>query len=711
MLRKPLTFTELLNGIVAEDGGANETAIREAFATRGVGGGGITVGQGAPNPQLFVDAYNRSGFSQFVTLPPQNAVHRWNCSTCDPNNSTWGKGLIQDFNSTTAGVHSALMLADTNTNFVVQIYGGMWDKFTQLGALQYNSTNARMLGYPIGDRNCSDFNATCFPESALISPFGTRYHYQRFQGGALVLHKSGSRLDQTFEVHGPIRSRWQALNGPDGSYGLPISDEYISSTKRRSDFEGGSICYNPSTGQTEDGCVTPTPPQPPSANSATNISTNAFTANWGSSSGASGYRLDVSATSTFSSFLSGYQNLDVGNALTRSVTGLNPSTTYYYRVRAYNSNGTSGNSNSISVTTATQNYTINVSVSPSAGGTVGGGGTFASGSSRTVTASANSGYTFVNWTENGSAVSSSSSYTFTLTGNRNLIANFTANQVNYTINVSASPSAGGTVGGGGTFASGSSRTVTASANSGYTFVNWTENGSAVSSSSSYTFTLTGNRNLIANFSANQVNYTINVSASPSAGGTVGGGGTFASGSSRTVTASANSGYTFVNWTENGSAVSSSSSYTFTLTGNRNLIANFSANQVNYTINVSASPSAGGTVGGGGTFASGSSRTVTASANSGYTFVNWTENGSAVSSSSSYTFTLLSNRTLVANFAAIGITSVQFSSANYSASENSNSHTLTVAIRKPYIDDNRKLLDKRFYRCELWNHFWECIREV
>ena len=42
---------------------------------------------------------------------------------------------------------------------------------------------------------------------------------------------------------------------------------------------------------------------------------------------------------------------------------------------------------------------------------------------------------------------------------------------------------------------------------------------------------------------------------------------------------------------------------------------------------SASPSAGGIVVGGGTFAAGSSQTVTATANGGYSFVNWTANGS------------------------------------------------------------------------------------
>ena len=182
-----------------------------------------------------------------------------------------------------------------------------------------------------------------------------------------------------------------------------------------------------------------------------------------------------------------------------------------------------------------------------------------------MTATANSGYTFANWTENGTVVSTAASYTFTLTGNRNLVANFTVNPVNYTVAVSASPSNGGTVAGGGTFASGSSDTVTATPNSGYTFANWTENGTVVSTAASYTFTLTGNRNLVANFTANPVSYTIALSDSPSTGGTMSGSGTFTAGTTRTVTAAASSGYTFASWTENGTVASTAANYTFTLT--------------------------------------------------------------------------------------------------------------------------------------------------
>jgi phosphodiesterase/alkaline phosphatase D-like protein len=70
-------------------------------------------------------------------------------------------------------------------------------------------------------------------------------------------------------------------------------------------------------------------------------------------SGATGYRLDVSPNSSFSTYVPGYQNLNVGNATSRGVTGLNARTTYYYRVRAYNGAGTSGNSNIVNVRTLT----------------------------------------------------------------------------------------------------------------------------------------------------------------------------------------------------------------------------------------------------------------------------------------------------------------------------------------------------------------------
>ena len=317
-----------------------------------------------------------------------------------------------------------------------------------------------------------------------------------------------------------------------------------------------------------------------------------------------------------------------------------------YRIRLVSTNYPMVGGNIQTVSIAPNTYTVTVAANPSNAGTVTGGGTYNQGQSCTVSATANTGYTFTNWTENGNVVSSNATYTFNVEGNRNLVANFTENT--YTITVSANPSNGGTATGGGTFTYGQSCTVTATANTGYTFTNWIENGNVVSNNANYTFTVEGNRNLVANFTA--ITYTITVSANPSNSGTTSGGGTYTHGQSCTVIATSADGYTFMNWTENGSVVSTDANYSFIVTNNRSLVANFEEQQPDtYSINVSPNPNIGGTVTGGGNYNGGQQCTVTATANTGYTFANWTENGEVVTTNASYTFIVTGNRTLVANF--------------------------------------------------------------
>jgi hypothetical protein len=75
-------------------------------------------------------------------------------------------------------------------------------------------------------------------------------------------------------------------------------------------------------------------------------------ATWRSVTGAKGYLLDVSTSSSFDSFVDGYHDLDVGDATGRVVTGLSRGTTYYYRVRAYDATAPSGYSETSAITTA-----------------------------------------------------------------------------------------------------------------------------------------------------------------------------------------------------------------------------------------------------------------------------------------------------------------------------------------------------------------------
>jgi hypothetical protein len=70
-------------------------------------------------------------------------------------------------------------------------------------------------------------------------------------------------------------------------------------------------------------------------------------------------------------------------------------------------------------------HSVTLSSNPSAGGTTSGGGTFDPGTSVTVSATANQGYTFTNWTEGATIVSTNANYTFSITKDRVLVANFT----------------------------------------------------------------------------------------------------------------------------------------------------------------------------------------------------------------------------------------------------------------------------------------------
>ena len=275
---------------------------------------------------------------------------------------------------------------------------------------------------------------------------------------------------------------------------------------------------------------------------------------------------------------------------------------------------------------------------PITGGTTSGAGTFNQGSSVTVIATPNTGYVFSNWTYLGVIVSTNASYQFTMAGNRALVANFTSQ---YALNLSSSPAAGGTTGGAGSFTAGSSVIATATPNTGYTFVNWTDNGVVVSSSASYTFIINANKTLVANFLLNT--YTLNVTAT---NGTVvknPNQATYNHGITVVLTATPNAGFTFTGWSVG--ATGSTNPLTVTMDADKNITANFA--QITYTLVVITINGSVAKVPSQTTYNSGATVMLTPTPNTGYTFTSWS--GDATGSTNPLTVTMDANKNITANY--------------------------------------------------------------
>jgi len=94
-------------------------------------------------------------------------------------------------------------------------------------------------------------------------------------------------------------------------------------------------------------------PPAPFARAATSPTTTSFTANWIAALGATAYSIDVADNSGFNPTLPAYGGL-VTTSTALTVNGLTPGTTYYYRIKASNSSGTSEWSTNTSALTLPQ---------------------------------------------------------------------------------------------------------------------------------------------------------------------------------------------------------------------------------------------------------------------------------------------------------------------------------------------------------------------
>ena len=257
-----------------------------------------------------------------------------------------------------------------------------------------------------------------------------------------------------------------------------------------------------------------------------------------------------------------------------------------------------------------QYYTVMTNVSPMDAGAVEGGGTYEEGTTIVLTAIANPGFTFDHWDDDVT----SNPRTVTVDHDMSFMAVFNVN--NYVITVVADPVTGGSVSGGGSYTYGETAALTASPYSGYEFVGWSDG----SSENPHNVTVTESATYTATFSAagSSTYYNVTGYVSPAGAGFVDGVGTYLEGSSVTLTAVANEGYTFHHWndgvTQNPRII--------TVNNNMSFTAFFDAQQ--YTITVNATPAAGGTVTGGGTYTYGTSAVLTATPNANYSFMQWND---------------------------------------------------------------------------------------
>ena len=264
----------------------------------------------------------------------------------------------------------------------------------------------------------------------------------------------------------------------------------------------------------------------------------------------------------------------------------------------------------------TPTYNINVVANNPSWGTVDGGGTFEQGETRTITATPNSGYEFIKWTKDGIEVSTSASYTFTVTENATYTAVFGEPAVTYyTISTNVNPAGAGTVTGGDTYAAGTNAVLTAIANEGWYFDHWNDNNT----DNPRTITVNGNATYTAYFSQNS--YTITVTADPAEAGVVTGSGTYNYGTTVELTATANEGFSFLTWNDGVT----SAVRTVTVIEDASYTALFITNETTtYTVTALPNDFTLGEVTGGGTYPEGTSVTLTATPIGNAIFVKWSD---------------------------------------------------------------------------------------
>lgn len=271
-----------------------------------------------------------------------------------------------------------------------------------------------------------------------------------------------------------------------------------------------------------------------------------------------------------------------------------------------------------------------VSVSPS-------GGSYAPGTTVTLTALPDPGYAFTGWS--GALGGSANPATLLMDADKSVFASF-ATSTQYAVTVQ--PPTGGSVAlspSGGSYAAGTVVTVTAIPAAGYRFGSW---GGALSGTTNPTTLLVdGNKTISASFVRQ---YNVNVSTTGSGGVSLSpAGGVYDAGTVVTLTANPTGGGSFLGWS--GDLTGTTNPATLTVNGDKSVTANFSSL---HTLSVSTrgkgsvelSPP-------GGSYAAGTVVTLTAVPGSGFNFRGWS--GALSGSANPATLVINADESVTATF--------------------------------------------------------------
>ena len=291
-------------------------------------------------------------------------------------------------------------------------------------------------------------------------------------------------------------------------------------------------------------------------------------------------------------------------------------------------------------------------------------------------APASEAYEFVNWInpDTDKEVSKEAEYTFQITGDMKLKANFRPVPVvkeQYHVTVTSNDETMGTVSmdhEDGIYEDGADVTVTATAAEGHHFIGWKLKGSedVLSKDAKHTFVIKENVDLIGVFEKDEEpakKYTLTTEVNDKAMGSV----TvtpaqteYEENASVTVKAApASEAYEFVNWInpDTDKEVSKEAEYTFQITGDMKLKANFRPVPVvkeQYHVTVTSNDETMGTVSmdhEDGIYEDGADVTVTATAAEGHHFVGWKlkDSEDILSTDAKYTFKIEKDVDLIGEF--------------------------------------------------------------